>query len=135
MNFKLNLLTPALLLLIVSTVYSQGPNIVLVLTDDQGYGDLGYFGNPDIVTPHIDAFAENAVVFSQFLCSPVCSPTRSSLLTGRYNYRTQVVDTFKGRSAMNPEEVTLAEILKENSYKTGIFGKWHLPRLHPWPRQ
>ena len=107
------------------------PNIVLVLTDDQGYGDLGRSGNPDIVTPHIDAFAENAVVFNTFLCSPVCSPTRSSIMTGRYNYRTQIVDTFKGRSVMNTEELTLAEILKENGYKTGIFGKWHLGDNYP----
>ncbi|MCK5565684.1 MAG: GH92 family glycosyl hydrolase, partial [Planctomycetes bacterium] len=107
------------------------PNIVLVMTDDQGYGDLGRCGNPDIVTPNIDSFAEHAVVFNQFLCSPVCSPTRSSLLTGRYNYRTQAVDTFKGRSVMNPDEVTLAEMLKENSYKTGIFGKWHLGDNYP----
>lgn len=111
------------------------PNIVLVLTDDQGYGDLGYNDNPDIVTPNIDAFAKEAVVFNTFLCSPVCSPTRSSLLTGRYNYRTQVVDTFKGRSFMHPDELTLAEILKDNGYTTGIFGKWHLGDQYPMRAQ
>jgi arylsulfatase A-like enzyme len=97
----------------------------------RGKDDLGYSGDPDIVTPNIDTFAESAVVFSRFLCSPACAPTRASLLTGRYNYRTQAIDTFKGRAVMNPQEVTLAEILKENGYNTGIFGKWHLGDNYP----
>jgi arylsulfatase A-like enzyme len=102
------------------------PNIVLILTDDQGYGDLGCHGNPLIRTPNLDRFARESVRLKSFYVSPVCSPTRASLLTGRYHYRTGVVDTYAGRSLMAPDEVTLAEMLAVAGYRTGIFGKWHL---------
>jgi arylsulfatase A-like enzyme len=102
------------------------PNLLLIITDDQGYGDLGVHGNPRIRTPNLDRLAGESVRLQSFYVSPVCSPTRSSLLTGRYNYRTGVVDTFVGRSLMHPEEVTLAEMLGAAGYRTGIFGKWHL---------
>lgn len=102
------------------------PNVVLIITDDQGYGDLGFHGNPRIKTPRLDALARDSVRFRTFYVSPVCSPTRSSLMTGRYNYRTGIVDTFRGRSMMHPGEVTLAEMLGPAGYRTGIFGKWHL---------
>jgi arylsulfatase A-like enzyme len=107
------------------------PNIILILTDDQGYGDLGITGNPIIDTPHIDALARESASMTTFYVSPVCAPTRASLMTGRYNYRTRVIDTFMGRSMMEPEEVTVAEILKEAGYATGIFGKWHLGDCYP----
>lgn len=107
------------------------PNIVLILTDDQGYGDLGATGNPVIETPHLDALARQSAQMRQFYVSPVCSPTRASLLTGRYNYRTGVVDTYIGRSMMRPEELTLAELLKPRGYQSGIFGKWHLGDCYP----
>lgn len=110
---------------------SQAPNIVLVLTDDQGYGDLGRHGNPDIKTPAIDAFAQESIGFTRFYVSPVCAPTRASLLTGRYNYRTGVTDTWFGRATMHPDEVTLAEVLKSAGYATGLFGKWHLGDTYP----
>src|SRR5262249_48232582 len=110
---------------------AAGPNVLVVITDDQGYGDLGYHGNPVLKTPNIDAFAKAGVQFTYFYVSPVCSPTRSSLLTGRYNYRTGVVDTFLGRSMMYPDEVTLAEILRDAGYRTGLFGKWHLGDNYP----
>ena len=96
------------------------------MTDDQGYGDLGFHGNPKIQTPNLDRFAGESVRLKSFYVSPVCSPTRSSLLTGRYNYRTGVVDTYAGRSLMHPDETTLAEVLAASGYRTGIFGKWHL---------
>src|SRR6476660_4558840 len=102
------------------------PNIVFVLTDDQGYGDLSIHGNTKLKTPHCDAIATAGVQFTQFQVCPCCSPTRSSLMTGRYNYRTGIVDTFLGRSMMYPDETTVAEILGRNAYRTGIFGKWHL---------
>jgi len=102
------------------------PNILLIMTDDQGYGDLGVHGNPKIKTPHIDQLARESVRLKNFYVSPVCAPTRASLLTGRYNFRTGVVDTYLGRAMMHPDEVTLAEILAGAGYRTGIFGKWHL---------
>ena len=102
------------------------PDVILVLTDDQGYGDLGCHGNDKIRTPHIDGFYEQSVRFTNFYVCPLCSPTRASLLTGRYNYRTGVVDTWVGWAMMRTDEVTMAEILKGAGYRTGIFGKWHL---------
>jgi arylsulfatase A-like enzyme len=107
------------------------PNVVLIITDDQGYGDLGIHGNRKIQTPHIDRLARESVRFQSFYVSPVCSPTRASLMTGRYNYRTGVVDTFLGRSLMHPDEVTLAEMLSARGYRTGVFGKWHLGDNYP----
>ncbi len=102
------------------------PNVLVVITDDQGYGDFGFHGNPRIRTPNLDRLARESTRLGSFYVSPVCSPTRSSLMTGRYNYRTGVVDTFQGRSLMHPDEVTIAEMLAAAGYRTGIFGKWHL---------
>lgn len=107
------------------------PNIVLIITDDQGMGDLSITGNPHLETPAIDALASQSVSFSRFYVSPVCSPTRASLMTGRYNYRTRVVDTWVGRSMMDPDEVTIAEVLGGAGYATGLFGKWHLGDCYP----
>jgi arylsulfatase A-like enzyme len=107
------------------------PNIVLIMADDMGHGDLGFHGNPVIRTPNLDRFARQSVRLKYFYVSPVCSPTRASLMTGRYNYRTGVVDTYLGRSLMYPDEVTLAEMLAAAGYRTGIFGKWHLGDNYP----
>lgn len=107
------------------------PNVILIMTDDQGYGDLSIHGNPHLQTPHMDRIAKEGVQFTQFQVCPVCSPTRASLMTGRYNYRTGVVDTFKGRSMMDPGETTSAEMFARAGYKTGIFGKWHLGDNYP----
>ncbi|HEX72667.1 MAG TPA: arylsulfatase, partial [Candidatus Hydrogenedentes bacterium] len=107
------------------------PNVVLIITDDQGYGDLGCHGNPVLKTPHLDRLHRESVRFTQFNVSPVCSPTRACLMTGRYNYRTGVVDTYAGRSMMDPRERTLAEMLRAAGYRTGIFGKWHLGDNYP----
>jgi len=102
------------------------PNVILVLTDDQGYADVGFHGNPHVKTPHLDSFAAKAVEFEQFYVQPVCSPTRACLMTGRYHYRTGVVDTAEGRSLMAADEFTIGEAFKQVGYKTGVFGKWHL---------
>ena len=102
------------------------PNILLIMTDDQGFGDLGAHGNTKIKTPNLDKLARESVWLKNFYVSPVCAPTRASLLTGRYNFRTGVVDTYLGRALMHPDEVTIAEILAGAGYRTGIFGKWHL---------
>lgn len=110
---------------------AERPNVLIVITDDQGYGDLGHHGNPILKTPNLDAFARASVQMTHFHVSPVCSPTRSSLMTGRYNYRTGVVDTFIGRSMMHGDEMTIAEVLRANGYRTGQFGKWHLGDCYP----
>lgn len=101
------------------------PNVVIFLTDDQGWGDLGCHGNPYVKTPKLDAFAREAIHLNRFHVSPVCSPTRASLMTGRYSFRSGVCNVFGG-STMDPQEITLAEALKAAGYATGIFGKWHL---------
>ncbi len=110
---------------------ARRPNVVLILTDDQGYGDLGIHGNPSIRTPNMDRIGREGVQFTRFHVSPVCSPTRSSLMTGRYNYRTSVVDTYLGRSNLHPDEITMAQIFRAAGYRTGIFGKWHLGDNYP----
>jgi arylsulfatase A-like enzyme len=110
---------------------NQHPNIVLILTDDQGYGDLGITGNPHIKTPVIDKFFRESIRFNNFHVSPVSAPTRSSLLTGRYSLRTGIRDTYNGGAIMASNEITIAEMLKQANYKTGIFGKWHLGDNYP----
>jgi len=107
------------------------PNVIVILTDDQGFGELGATGNLLIRTPHIDRLAAQSASLVNFHVMPVCSPTRACLMTGRYHYRTGVTDTFLGRSLMHPDEPTLAEIFAAGGYRTGIFGKWHLGDNYP----
>ena len=107
------------------------PNVILIITDDQGYGDLGITGNPHVQTPALDKLAEESIRFKNFYVSPVCAPTRSSLMTGRYSLRTGIRDTYNGGAIMATEEITIAEMLKKAGYKTGIFGKWHLGDNYP----
>tara|TARA_B110000914_G_scaffold70449_1_gene61575 strand:- start:1587 stop:3290 length:1704 start_codon:yes stop_codon:yes gene_type:complete len=107
------------------------PNIIIIMTDDQGYGDLGITGNPHVKTPVIDKFATESIRFNNFYVSPVCAPTRSSLMTGRYSLRTGIRDTYNGGAIMSSNEVTIAEMLKQADYQNGIFGKWHLGDNYP----
>lgn len=129
------MLAAQLVILAHSTAFCANPvdcpNIVLILADDQGWGDFGFHGNEQIRTPHLDQLAADGLELTRFYVSPVCAPTRASLLTGRYNYRTGVVDTFRGRAMMHADEVTLAEMLAGAGYRTGIFGKWHLGDNYP----
>ena len=99
------------------------PNIVLIMTDDQGIGDFGFMGNPYIQTANLDKLASESLNLTNFYVSPVCAPTRASLMTGRYSERTGIYDTFNGGAVMSEDEVTIAEVLKEHGYRTGIFGK------------
>ncbi|AWV97067.1 arylsulfatase [Arcticibacterium luteifluviistationis] len=125
------LLVAACLLLSIVTAYAQRPNVIIIMTDDQGYGDLGVTGNPHVKTPVIDKMAAESVRFNNFYVSPVCAPTRSSLMTGRYSLRTGVRDTYNGGATMASNETTIAEMLKQADYTTGIFGKWHLGDNYP----
>ena len=100
------------------------PNIILIMTDDQGWGQTGYYDHPILKTPNLDAMAENGLRFDRFYAgAPQCSPTRASVLTGRNNDRTGV---FYHGYPLNKNEVTLAQKLKNIGYSTGHFGKWHL---------
>ncbi len=112
-------------------LHAETPNIVLMLTDDQGYGDFGATGNHLIKTPHIDTLAAQSFSMTRLYVNPVCSPTRAALLTGRNSYRTGVTDTWRGRSTLREQEFTIAEMLKTKGYSTGLFGKWHLGDNYP----
>lgn len=110
------------------------PNIILIVTDDQGWGDLGINGNANVHTPNIDKLAKNGVQFTRFYVSPVCSPTRAEILTGRYHPRGGVYSTSTGGERLDLDEKTIAEIFQSNGYKTAAFGKWHngsQPPYHP----
>ena len=110
------------------------PNIVLIMSDDQGWGDLSFNGNTNISTPNIDALGQNGVYFQNFYVQPVCSPTRAELLTGRYATRTGVYSTSEGGERFNLGEATIAEIFKNAGYNTAAYGKWHSgmqPPYHP----
>ena len=111
------------------------PNVVLVITDDQGYGELGCNGNPYIKTPNIDRFSGEAAVFDDFHVAPLCAPTRGALLTGNRPLRNGVWATCWGRSILHADEVTLAELFRDSGYATGMFGKWHLGDNYPYRPQ
>ena len=109
----------------------ERPNIMLVMTDDQGWAQVGFHGNPYIRTPTLDRLAAESTEFTQFYVEPKCAPTRAALLTGVHGYRNGVIDTHLGRTFLDPAAVTLAELLAAEGYKTGIFGKWHLGDNYP----
>lgn len=108
------------------------PNLLFILCDDLAYGDLSVHGNPICRTPHLDGMARAGVSARRHLSGPLCSPARACILTGRYPYRSRVVDTYCGRSIMDTAEVTLADYLRASGYRTGCFGKWHLGDTYPF---
>ena len=121
-----------------SVIFSQAisaaetkPNVVIILTDDQGFGVLGVTGNPIVRTPQMDHFAAQSVSLNNFNVMPVCSPTRASLMTGRDYYRTGLIDTWMGSSLIDPSSITIAQMFSAAGYHTGIFGKWHLGDNYP----
>ena len=101
------------------------PNIIMMLADDQGWGDLSHSGNSDIHTPNIDQLAKAGVSFDRFYVSPVCSPTRAEMLTGRYHTRGGVYSTSAGGERLDLDETTIAEVFKKAGYHTAAYGKWH----------
>ncbi|MGJ8681883.1 arylsulfatase [Paraglaciecola sp.] len=108
------------------------PNIVFVITDDQGYGDLSINGNPILKTQNIDALARESVNLNDYHVAPTCSPTRAALLTGHWTNRTGTWHTIMGRSMLRENEITIADLLKANGYQTAMFGKWHLGDNYPY---
>ena len=113
-------------LLIATADAAKRPNVILVMTDDQGFGDLRCHGNSMIKTPNLDRLHSQSVRFTDFHVDPTCSPTRAALLTGRHSTRTGVWHTVMGRSILFADEVTVASVFADAGYRTGIFGKWHL---------
>lgn len=107
------------------------PNVLLIITDDQGWGDVHSHGNPQLDTPVMDRLGNEGIRFERFFVSPVCAPTRAALLTGRYALRTGTHGVTRSRETMRTEEVTLAEVFKSAGYATGAFGKWHNGAHHP----
>lgn len=115
----------ALCLPLFSSAAAKTPNIIMVMADDLGWGDVGFNGHPDLKTPHLDRMAKDGVRFDRFYAAaPLCSPTRGSCLTGRYPFRFGVLAAHTG--GMRVGELTVAEMLKKQGYATGFFGKWHL---------
>jgi arylsulfatase A-like enzyme len=108
------------------------PNILLIISDDQAFGDLSLMDNPVAETPNLDRLAKEGFQAKRFYVSPVCAPTRASLLTGRYYQRMGVSGVTRGRENMSLEEVTMANILAQAGYQTGIFGKWHNGAHYPY---
>jgi len=108
------------------------PNVVLVITDDQGYGDLSCHGNPQLKTPHIDRLYAESIRLADYHVAPTCSPTRSALQTGHWTNRTGVWHTIMGRSMLRENEITIGEVFRRAGYATGMFGKWHLGDNYPY---
>jgi len=107
------------------------PNVIVVLTDDQGYGDLSVHGNPILETPHLDRLYGESIRFSDFHVAPTCTPTRGELMTGIQSIRNKAMMVPAGRNLMRRDVVTMPEVFAENGYATGLFGKWHLGDAYP----
>ena len=107
------------------------PNVIIILTDDQGYGDLSAHGNPILKTPNLDRLHDESVRLTDFHVAPVCTPTRGELMTGLYALRNKAGMVPAGRNLMRRDIPTMPEIFKENGYATGLFGKWHLGDTYP----
>ncbi len=120
------------LALLVTQAVTAAPNILVILTDDQGWGDLSLNGNIDLSTPNIDSLATDGARFDRFYVCPVCSPTRAEFLTGRYHPHSGVYSTSAGGERMNLEQTTIADVFKNAGYRTGAFGKWHNGMQYPY---
>ena len=111
---------------------NKQPNVIIVITDDQGYGDLGCTGNPVIQTPNLDRLANESVWLTDYHVAPTCSPTRAALMSGHWTNRTGAWHTIMGRSMLREDEGTLGQFFKDAGYQTGMFGKWHLGDNFPY---
>jgi arylsulfatase A-like enzyme len=117
------------------TFAADQPNVILVITDDQGYGDVGAHGNSMINTPNLDQLHSDSVRLTDFHVDPTCAPTRSALMTGRYSARVGVWHTIMGRSLLRDDESTMANVFDRNGYATAMYGKWHLGDNYPFRPQ
>ncbi len=115
-----------------SITWGAAPNVVLLITDDQGYGDIGFHGNKEIKTPTIDSLARSSLRLTNFHSDPTCAETRAALMTGRYPLRGGVWHTIMGRSILEKNAVTMPQLFKQAGYRTGMFGKWHLGDNYPY---
>lgn len=120
------------IILTVPQAQAAPPNVVVFLTDDQGWGDLSFNGNRELQTPNVDLLAKEGVHFSNFFVCAVCAPTRAEFLTGRYHPRSNVQGVTKGQERMNLDEATIADLFKKAGYRTGIYGKWHNGMQYPY---
>ena len=114
---------------------TASPNIILIMTDDQGYWDTRVTGNPHIDTPYMDQLATTGLQFQRYYVSPVCSLTRAGVMTGRYYLRTGLYNTRFGGDTLGKNEITVAQLMKKGGYRTGLFGKWHLGQYRGYQPQ
>ncbi|MDG2255640.1 MAG: arylsulfatase [Opitutaceae bacterium] len=117
------------------TVSAEQPNVIVVMTDDQGYGELSVHGNPILKTPHLDRLHSQSVRLTDFHVAPMCTPTRGQLLTGVDAARNAAINVSAGRTMLRASLPTMADFFKSNGYRTGIFGKWHLGDNYPFRPQ
>lgn len=134
-NILKSLVATMMVSLLFACSTKQPPNVILIMTDDQGYGDLACHGNPYVKTPALDNLYKESVRFTDFHVDPCCAPTRSALLTGCYSSRAGVWHTIGGRSLIKEGMPTIADLFSNNGYETGIFGKWHLGENYPFRPQ
>src|SRR5687768_9712298 len=106
-------------------------NVIIILSDDQGYGDFSCYGNPVLKTPALDKLYNESIRFSNFHVTPLCTPTRGELITGLDALHNKAMTVGTGRNILRRDIVTMPEVFKENGYRTGIFGKWHLGDNYP----
>ena len=115
-----------------SLTHAAKPNVIVILSDDHGWGDLSLHGNKNLSTPNIDSIAKDGAQFERFYVCPVCSPTRAEFLTGRYHPRGGVYSTSAGGERLDLDEMTIADTFKAGGYRTAAFGKWHNGMQFPY---
>lgn len=135
MQRYVHVLCLAILALATPCANAAQPNVIIVMTDDQGYGELSCHGNPILDTPHLDAMAAQSVRLTDFHVAPMCTPTRGQLMTGLDAFRNGAMNVSSGRTLLRPELKTMADLFDEAGYQTGIFGKWHLGDNYPFRPQ
>ena len=125
---------PAFALLFVLSSFAIGaqPNVILIVTDDQGYGDMSVHGHPWLDTPNLDRLHDEGISLDDYHVDPYCTPTRAALMTGRYSVRVGAWAVTGGRQLLNPNETTMADVFAVSGYRTGMFGKWHLGDAFPY---